>query len=130
MPRMSMFFWDPEGLRFGIPTWPFGHPEGPDPEVFATYRQLKALGLRPGGQEAAVQVGWWIGRRGQRFAYFYRIDQAKPMRKVTPAMRASIEKALQARRICPECKAEKDYYIPRKTGVCNDCDPEGLAAAA
>ncbi|MFJ2007955.1 RRQRL motif-containing zinc-binding protein [Streptomyces chartreusis] len=123
MPTMSMFFWDPEGKRFGLPTWPFGHPDGPDQEVLATFRQLKARGLRPGGQQAAGQIGWWI-RGGYRFAVLYWVDQAKPKRPMTPAMWESIRKALAARRMCPECRQAKDYDISRKTGVCNDCDPD------
>ncbi|MEU0391022.1 RRQRL motif-containing zinc-binding protein [Streptomyces chartreusis] len=122
MPRISMYFWDPEGHRFGIPTWPIGHPDGPDPEVLATYRQLKARGLRPGGQDPVAQLGWWI-RRGMRFAYLYRVDQAKKRRPMTPAKWASIHKALAARRTCPECKTEKDYYINHDPGVCRECDP-------
>ncbi|WP_316779587.1 RRQRL motif-containing zinc-binding protein [Streptomyces sasae] len=125
--RISMHFWDPEAKRFPIPTWPIGHPDGPDKEVLATYRQLKARGLRPGGQAAAGQLGWWI-RGGQRFAYLYWVDQAKKRRPMTPAKWASIEQALKARRTCPECKTEKDYYINRLVGVCGDCDPDALGA--
>ena len=33
----------------------------------------------------------------------------------------AIGKALAARRTCPTCGTEKDYYIPLSTGECNDC---------
>lgn len=123
MPRISMHFWDPEGERLGIPTWPVGHKDGPDREVLATFRQLKARGLRPGGQEPVGRLGWWI-RDGQRFAYLYRVDLAKKRRPMTPAKWAAVRKALAARRTCPACKTEKPYYINRNPGVCADCDPD------
>ena len=85
-------------------------------------------GLRPGGQDVAGQLGWLRGGE-ERFAFLYRVDRAKPKRPMTTAMWASVRKACAARRICPECKTEKDYEIPRRYGVCNDC-PGGYAAAA
>ncbi|MFI9588273.1 RRQRL motif-containing zinc-binding protein [Streptomyces sp. NPDC052236] len=126
MPRTDKRFWDPAGEKFGLPTWPWKL--GPPPEEWATERQLKAQGLRPGGQGVAGQLGW--RRRGEdHFASLYRVDLAKPKRPMTAAMWASIWKAVAARRICPECQTEKDYEIPRRYGVCNDC-PGGYAAAA
>jgi hypothetical protein len=47
-------FYDPEGTRFGLPTFPFGCA----PDGFATRRQLRAQGLRPGGQPVAAQLKW------------------------------------------------------------------------
>lgn len=43
---------DPDGVRFGVPTYPWRLA----PQGLATRRQLRALGLRPGGQEVAAQV--------------------------------------------------------------------------
>jgi hypothetical protein len=40
---------DPEGERFGIPTYPWRYA----PEGLATRRQLRSQGLRPGGQDVA-----------------------------------------------------------------------------
>lgn len=48
---------------------------------------------------------------------------------MTEAMWASIWKAVRARRVCPACKTEKDYRIPKRFGVCNDC-PGGANEAA
>ena len=45
---------DPTGARYGIPTFPWKF--APDDEEFATRRQLRARGLRPGGQPIAAQV--------------------------------------------------------------------------
>ncbi|MFE2693654.1 RRQRL motif-containing zinc-binding protein [Streptomyces mirabilis] len=127
MPTTSLRYWDPKGEKFGIPTWPWGM--GPPKEEMATVRDLKKLGLRPGGQAAAGQIGWRI-RGGDRFAFLFLVALAKKKRPMTPAMWASIRKALAARRVCPVCNTAKDYDISRKTGVCNDCPESGLAAAA
>jgi hypothetical protein len=109
-----MVFYDPTGAKYGIPTFPFKMA----PEGFATVRQLRSRGLRPGGQTVAAQLIW---RRGDRRAYLYRIDLAEPKRQATPAQRAAIHKALIARRTCPVCDQLKTYYIPRRTGACLDC---------
>jgi hypothetical protein len=125
-PKPNDRFNDPDGEKFGIPTWPWRL--GPDPSELATVRQLKAQGLRPGAPEAG-QLGWL--RRGEdHFTPLYRVDEAKPKRAMTEAMWASIWKACAARRVCPECKTEKDYQIPRRHGACNDCYFGGYAAAA
>ena len=81
-------------------------------------RQLRAKGLRPGGQPVTAQILW---RRGKRVAYLYREDLAKPKRQPTAAQLAAITKALQTRRTCPSCGTEKPYYIPRSLGECLDC---------
>ena len=114
----SVSFYDPTGTRYGIPTYPFKFA----PDGLATVRQLRAKGLRPGGQDIAAQILW---RRGKRVAYLYRIDAAKPKRSATAAQLAAIAKALRARRICPTCRVERPYYIPRRTRECFDCTPAG-----
>src|ERR671935_1220475 len=111
-------FYDPTGDRFGLPTYPYRFA----PDGYATFRQLRNQGLRPGGQDIAAQILW---RRGTRVAYLYRIDAAKPKRSATAAQLAAIAKALQARRICPTCRVERPYYIPRRTRECFDCTPAG-----
>ena len=115
-----MVFYDPTGAKYGIPTYPFKFA----PDGLATVRQLRARNLRPGGQDVAAQLMW---RRGKRVAYLYRIDLALPKRTATPAQRAALTKALQARRVCPACTQLKDYYIPRRTGACLDCTPIGAS---
>jgi rubredoxin len=109
-------FYDPDGSRYGIPTYPYHWA----PPGLLTRRQLRAQGLRPGGQDITAQIIWkHKGRR--RVAYLYRADHAKPKRDATPAQLTAIEAALRARRICPTCGTEKDYYIPLSHGECNDC---------
>lgn len=114
--RKGMFltFYDPDGARYGLPTYPWRWA----PKGLLTARQLRARGLRPGGQDITAQILW---RRGKRVAYLYREDLALPKRHATAAQLAAISKALRARRTCPTCGAEKPYYIPRSRGECNDC---------
>ena len=107
-------FYDPAGQIYGIPTYPYRWA----PQGLYTTRQLRARGLRPGGQDIAAQVLW---RHGKRVAYLYREDLALPKRQATPAQLAAIARALLARRTCPTCTQVKDYCIPRSRGECNDC---------
>ena len=109
-------YYDPDGGKYGLPTYPYHWA----PDGLLTIRQLRDKGLRPGGQPVAAQILW---RRRKRLitAYLYRIDLAKPKRQATPAQMVAIGKALAARRTCPTCGLEKDYYIPLSTGECNDC---------
>jgi hypothetical protein len=109
-----MTYYDPTGVRYGLPTYPFKFA----PDGLATVRQLRAQGLRPGGQDIAAQIMW---RRGKRVAYLYRIDKAAPKRAATPAQRQAIDRALAARRTCPTCHQVRPYYIPRRTGECLAC---------
>jgi len=117
-------FYDPHGRRFGLPTYPYHRAPG----GLYTFRQLRDKNLRPGGQQPAAQIMW--RRKGKRtnkrrVAYLYRIDLALPKRTATPAQMTAIAKALAARRTCPTCRAEKDYYIALSLGECNDCAAGG-----
>ncbi|MEU5202791.1 RRQRL motif-containing zinc-binding protein [Streptomyces pseudogriseolus] len=100
------------------------------PDGLATRRQLRALGLRPGGQDVAAQVERPRRRRGPLVAYLYSIEQAKPVRPMTPAKRAALAKANAARRTCPECRRDAGYVIPPSLGMCTPCafPDEQLAA--
>ena len=107
-------FYDPDGSRYGLPTYPYRWA----PRELLTARQLRALGLRPGGQQPTAQIIW---RRGKRVAYLYNTDLALPKRTATPAQLTAIAAALRARRTCRSCGQEKPYCIPRSRGECNDC---------
>ena len=111
-------FYDPDGRRYGIPTYPYHWA----PKELLTIRQLRARGLRPGGQQPTAQILW---RHGLRVAYLYRTDLALPRRQATTAQLTALGKALAARRTCPACGAEKDYCLPRSTGQCTDCTDGG-----
>lgn len=109
-------YYDPDGERYGLPTYPYHWA----PNGLLTIRQLKARGLRPGGQPIAAQI-LWRHRRQRRVAYLYRQDRSKPRRQPTAAQLIAIGKALQARRTCPTCGSQKPYCIPTSVGECNDC---------
>ncbi len=107
-------FYDPDGHRYGIPTYPWRWA----PKGLLTIRQLRARGLRPGGQQPVAQILW---RKGKRVAYLYREDLAKPKRTATPAQLTALAKAMRVRRTCPSCGIVKPYCIPLSAGSCNDC---------
>ncbi|TKT01653.1 RRQRL motif-containing zinc-binding protein [Streptomyces lasalocidi] len=100
------------------------------PDGLATRRQLRALGLRPGGQDVAAQLERPRRRREPLVAYLYLIEQAKPVRPMTPAKRAALAKANAARRICPECRRDAGYVIPPTLGMCTPCAFPGEQRAA
>ncbi|MGQ5649485.1 RRQRL motif-containing zinc-binding protein [Streptomyces sp. EKR5.2] len=91
------------------------------PDGLATRRQLRAMGLRPGGQDVAAELQRPRRRRGPLVAYLYRIDRAKPVRPMTPARRAALARANQARRTCPACRRDAGYVIPAHLGTCVPC---------
>ncbi|MFC8222007.1 RRQRL motif-containing zinc-binding protein [Streptomyces sp. NPDC057362] len=91
------------------------------PDGYATRRQLRAAGLRPGGQEVAAQLERPRRRRGPLVAYLYRVDRAKPVRPMTPGRWAALAKANAARRTCPECRRDAGYVIPPSLGTCTTC---------
>ncbi|NUK60251.1 RRQRL motif-containing zinc-binding protein [Streptomyces lunaelactis] len=100
------------------------------PDGYATYRQLRAMGLRPGGQDVAAQLERPRRRRGPLVAYLYRIDRAKPVRPMTAGKWAALAKAMAARGTCPKCLTNAGYCIPTSLGMCVSCAyPEERCAA-
>ncbi|MEV7400130.1 RRQRL motif-containing zinc-binding protein [Streptomyces sp. NPDC091267] len=100
------------------------------PDGYATIRQLRARGLRPGGQDVAAVLERPRRRRGPLFAYLYLVDLAKPVRPMTPAKRAALAKANAAQQVCPNCKRDAGYRIPSSLGMCVPCAyPEEQCAA-
>ncbi|MGA5556919.1 RRQRL motif-containing zinc-binding protein [Streptomyces lavendulocolor] len=91
------------------------------PDGYATRRQLRAQGLRPGGQDVAAQLERPRRRRGPLVAHLYRVDLAKPVRPMTPARWAALAKANAARRTCPQCRRDAGYVIPSSLGTCVPC---------
>ncbi|MFF0186933.1 RRQRL motif-containing zinc-binding protein [Streptomyces sp. NPDC005244] len=91
------------------------------PEGLATRRQLRAMGLRPGGQDVAAELQRPRRKRGPLVAYLYRVDCAKPVRPMTPARRAALARANRARRTCPACRRDAGYIIPASLGACVPC---------
>jgi hypothetical protein len=64
----------------------------------ATRRQLRDMGLRPGGHEPVARLEC---RGGKRWAWLYRIDLAKPKFAMTLKKEAALDKAMAARQTCP-----------------------------
>lgn len=107
------------GTHEGLPLLSWGiAPRG----TLATYRQLRAAGLRPGGHPP-VAVLYFHSRRGlcMVFASLYLIADAKPVRPMTAAKRAALERANAARRRCPECGEDGGDYIRPTVGMCEAC---------
>ncbi|WP_406347938.1 hypothetical protein OHA44_09705 [Streptomyces sp. NBC_00144] len=100
------------------------------PDGYATRRQLRAQGLRPGGQDVAAQLERPRRRLGPLVAYLYRIDRAKPVRPMTPGRWAALAKANAAQRVCPECGRDAGYRIPPSLGMCVPCADAGHQLAA
>lgn len=121
--------YDPTGARYGLPTYPYRLA----PDGLSTRGQLRAEGLRPGGQDPVAQLMWRSrrcpDRSGVRVAYLYRIDLAVPVRPMTPGRWRAVHAALAARRTCPDCGKDRGYTIPTSLGTCLPCASEqGLAA--
>ncbi|MBA0054027.1 hypothetical protein E0L36_25200 [Streptomyces sp. AJS327] len=101
------------------------------PDGLATRRQLRAAGLRPGGQDpVAVLERPRRGGRPPLVAYLYRVDRALPVRPMTPGRWRAVGAAVAARRVCPECGCDRGYCIPASIGVCNECDTAGRWSTA
>ncbi|MFE9427792.1 RRQRL motif-containing zinc-binding protein [Kitasatospora sp. NPDC006697] len=109
---------DPTGEKHGgTPTYSWR--KGPARTVLATRRQLRAMGLRPGGQDVVAQV---VCRRGKRVGFLFRVDQALPVRAMTPGRAAALDRAMAARQTCPVCRTRYPICLPLKTlGSCLPC---------
>ncbi|MFD3567423.1 RRQRL motif-containing zinc-binding protein [Streptomyces sp. NPDC058667] len=85
----------------------------------ATRRQLREMGLRPGGQEPVARIEC---RGGRRFAWLYRIDRAVPKLPMTLAKEAALDAAMAARQTCPACRRRYFHCVPlRSLGSCLEC---------
>ncbi|WP_327687047.1 RRQRL motif-containing zinc-binding protein [Streptomyces sp. NBC_00467] len=66
------------------------------PAGLATKRQLRGLGLRPGGQDPVAEVE----TRGPKNGLLYEIATAKPVRPMTLAREFALDRAMAARETC------------------------------
>ncbi|GHA59199.1 RRQRL motif-containing zinc-binding protein [Streptomyces purpurascens] len=94
--------------------------KGPVPaEGLATRRQLRAMGLSPGGQDPVARLTW---RGGQRWAWLYRVDLAVPKRTPTLAQEMALDRAMAAQATCPLCRRRYHHCLPLRTlGSCLEC---------
>ncbi|MFD9966177.1 RRQRL motif-containing zinc-binding protein [Amycolatopsis sp. NPDC058986] len=98
-------------------------------EIFATYRQLRAMGRRPGGHAPVACLRFQHRREGLRaqdFALLYLVSRSVPKRTATNDQLNAIALALQARRICQRgrggCGEEQTYYLSTISRLCSDCE--------
>ncbi|MFE9323548.1 RRQRL motif-containing zinc-binding protein [Nocardia sp. NPDC052278] len=88
-------FHDPEGEKFGIPTWPWGFA----PQHLRTHRQLAREGLRPGADYEAQVLRARGGSRGPLKAFLYDAETAVPKRVPTPSQLEALELARMERSV-------------------------------
>jgi hypothetical protein len=87
------------------------------PSGLATKRQLRAMGLRPGGQDPVAEVE----TRGPRNGLLYEIAKALPVRPMTLAKEAALDKAMAARQTCGQCGRRFFHCLPKRLGMCLEC---------
>jgi hypothetical protein len=118
MPTAYAKCFDPNGARYGIPTFPWRMA----PDGYATRRQLRARGLRPGGQPVAAQVMVTNRKaRTPRVAYLYRLDLAVPVRPMPSRKWGALALAMHARRTCPRCRVTYRFCLSTRHGICGLC---------
>ncbi|MET7713727.1 RRQRL motif-containing zinc-binding protein [Streptomyces sp. NPDC005407] len=90
------------------------------PRGLATRRQLRDMGLRPGGQDPVAVIEC---RSGKRQAWLYEIAKALPKLPMTLAKEAALDKAMAARQTCPgPCGRRYHHCLPLRTlGTCLEC---------
>lgn len=119
--------WQPTAwLANGLPTWRWRSA----PAGLVTRRQMRELGLAPGGAQPVAQI---VCRRGRRRAWLYDRGALVAKRIPTPAQLVAVNAALAARRWCPTCARDVGYCIPTSLGECADChylDPDLAVSAA
>lgn len=105
------------------------HDRAAIPEGLATRRQLRDLGLSPGGQEPVAILRCrlcatrpqWSCRHPTR-GLLLRVDLAVPKRVPTLAQELALDRAMAARQTCPECLTRYYACLPLRTlGRCDPC---------
>ncbi|MDT8916238.1 RRQRL motif-containing zinc-binding protein [Amycolatopsis sp. PS_44_ISF1] len=98
-------------------------------EIFATYRQLQAMGRRPGGHAPVAALRFQhrrAGLRAQDFALLYLVARSAPKRRATSSQLNALALALLARRTCQlsrgGCGQEQTYYPSTISRLCAECE--------
>lgn len=111
------------------------HDWGAAPDHLVTRRQLRALGLAPGGHGpvAVLRCRACLARPTRdctREALLYDSTLAVPKRTPTLAQEEALDRAMAARQTCPACRIRYSYCLPLRTlGSCWPCaDAVDLAA--
>lgn len=126
--RTEHVWWSPDKLIVtcgeldGLPAIPWGWA---DSTVVATRRQLRAAGLRPGGQDPVAVLAFQHAQPNRRrieHAALFLIERACPKREATPAQLRAVDQALRARRTCELCGTEQDHYLSTTSRLCGPCE--------
>ncbi|TXJ83332.1 hypothetical protein E2C11_07640 [Streptomyces lavendulae] len=98
------------------------------PEGLVTRRQLRELGLSPGGHGpvAVLRCKYCAYRPDQSCnhptrGWLYDVKNARPKRVPTLAQEEALDRAMAARSTCPECGRRYYFCLPPRTQGC--CDP-------
>ena len=116
--------WSPDleftrGLVDGLPLLSYGIAPR---TLLATRRQLRRMGLRPGGADPVAVLYFRCHRAGKLvYANLYLIASAKPVRPMTPARAAALGKAMAARRTCRQCGELGWAELPKPHRTCDAC---------
>ncbi len=110
------------------------------PEGLVTRRQLRDMGLSPGGNQGPVAIlrcklcatrPQWSCRHPTR-GYLLRVDLAVPKRVPTLAQEWALDRAMAARQTCGQCRRRFYICLSKKLGCCLECfdgtpaDPSSL----
>ncbi|WP_329564376.1 ferrous iron transport protein A (plasmid) [Streptomyces uncialis] len=87
------------------------------PLGYATKRQLRAMGLRPGGQDPVAEVE----TRGPKNGLLYEIAKARPVRPMTLAKEFALDRAMAARQTCGTCRRRYFFVLPTSLKSCLEC---------
>lgn len=115
--------WSPDlefirGSVDGVPLLSWGIERG----RLATRRQLRAMNKRPGGQDPAAVLYFRCRKAGKTVhANLYLVAKALPVRPMTPARAAALDKAMAARRTCRECGETGWAELPKAHRTCDAC---------
>ncbi len=96
------------------------------PRGLLTRRQMRTENLAPGGAWPVGQLVFHHRRREVR-ALLYDRDELVAKRVPSAAQLAALDRALAARRRCPDCGRDVGYCIPTSLGCCVDCAYPELA---
>ncbi|WP_432008010.1 RRQRL motif-containing zinc-binding protein [Streptomyces parvus] len=110
------------------------------PEGLVTRRQLRDMGLSPGGNEGPVAIlrcklcatrPQWSCTHPTR-GFLLRVDLAVPKRVPTLAQEWALDQAMAARQTCGQCRRRFYICLSKKLGCCLECfdgtpaDPSSL----
>jgi hypothetical protein len=91
-------------------------------DVLATFRQLRARGLRPGGRDHIAELVTKHRKSSKtNFSRLWLISDAVPVRPMTPAKYAALERAMTVRKTCRDCGDVYGRELPKDCRLCPPC---------